>query len=325
MRMTRNVTHQDIANRVGVSRATVSLVLNGLSDKRVAPALAEKIRTEAHAMGYVTNRLARTLRTGESRVLALVVPKVDNPFFGDVYLGAESAAQAAGYTLALVHSRNMQSTQEVVVQHLAERAVDGFVLWQPMSAALTKRYAKRIATVEHRVHGVSAVEFAVNQAMHALLIQGVKRYQRIVHVSVDLPDPTFVMRREAFIAFGKQYTFHARQVRVPLDFGQIVQIIESLMKQSDDHTTLYCCDDDILAAAVYHCALKMRRHIPNDVAVTAIGGSSVADMLYPALTHVKLPAFALGVHAIEYLVATLQGKPPQSVVLSGTYVPGASH
>lgn len=322
--MTRNVTHQDIADRVGVSRATVSLVLNGHSAKRVAPALADKIRAEAQAMGYVTNRLARTLRTGESRVLALVVPKVDNPFFCEVYLGAESAAQAAGYTLALVHSRNSQSTQEIVVQHLAERAVDGFVLWQPMSPAVTKRYAQRIVTIEHRVPGVSAVEFAVNQAMHTVLLQGIKRYQRIVHVSVDLPDPTFVMRREAFIAFGQQYTFHARQIRVPLDFVQIVQMIESVIKQFDNHTTLFCCDDDMIAAAVYHCALKTQRRIPDDIAVAAIGGSTVADMLYPALTHVKLPAFALGAHAVEYLAATLQGKSPQSVVLTGTYVPGAS-
>lgn len=322
--MTRNVTHQDIANRVGVSRATVSLVLNGRSAKRVAPALAEKILAEAHAMGYVTNRLARTLRTGESRVLALVVPKVDNPFFGDVYLGAESAAQSAGYTLALVHSRNMKSTQEVVVQHLAERAIDGFVLWQPMSPALTKRYTSRIVTVEHRVPGVSAVEFAVNQAIHTLLIQGVKRYQRIVHVSVDLPDPTFVMRREAFSAFGQQYAFQARQIRVPLDFVQIVQIIERLMSEFDDQVTLYCCDNDMLAAAVYHCACKRQLRIPDDVAVAAIGGSNVADMLYPALTHVKLPAFMLGARAIEFLVATLQGHPPQSVVLTGTYMPGVS-
>lgn len=322
--MTPNVTHQDIADRVGVSRATVSLVLNGQSAKRVSPALADKIRAEAQAMGYITNRLARTLRTGESRVLALVVPKVDNPFFGEVYLGAESAAQTAGYTLMLVHSHNSHATQEIVVQHLAERAVEGFVLWQPMNPVLTKRYAHRITTVEHRVPGVSAVEFAVNQAMLTLLSHGIRRYQRIVHVSVNLPDTTFVMRREAFVLFGQQHSFHAQQIRVPLDFGQIVRMLEPLMNPDDYQPTLFCCDDDLLAAAVYHCALKIQRRIPTDVAVAAIGGSATAELLYPALTHVKLPAFTLGARAIEYLVQTLDGSPPQSVVLTGSFVPGAS-
>jgi DNA-binding LacI/PurR family transcriptional regulator len=323
--MTRNVTHQDIADRVGVSRATVSLVLNGQSTKRVTPALAEKIRAEAQAMAYVTNRLARTLRTGESNVLALVVPKVDNPFFGEVYLGAESAANAAGYTLSLVHSRNTQTTQEVVVQHLAERAVDGFVLWQPMNPSITKRYANRIVTVEHRIPGVSSVEFAVNQAMHTLLSHATKRYQSIIHLTVDLPDATFVMRREAFVTFGQKHpSVQMRQIRVPFDFLQIVHILGPIFDAQRDQTTLYCCDDDTLAAAVYHVAYKHTRTIPQQVAVMSIGGASVAELLFPTLTHIKLPAFELGSHAIRFLVSTLQGHASQSIVLPGAFVQGKS-
>jgi len=323
--MANNVTHQDIADRVGVSRATVSLVLNGQSDKRVAPALADKIRAEAQAMGYVTNRLARTLRTGQSQVLALVVPTVDSPLFSEVYHGAASAAHAAGYSLSLVHCRNTQKTQEVVVQHLSERAVDGFVLWQPMSPALTKSYAHRIVTVEHRIPGVSSVEFAVNQAMHTVLLHVLKRHQRIVHVSMDLPDSTFAMRREAFAGFGTKYAYlECRQIRVPGDFAQVVRMIEPLVSDSDRQSTLFCCDDDVLAAAVFQCAYKYQRRIPDQIAVTSIGGSALAEMLYPALTHIKLPAYELGARAIHYLVTTLQGQPHQSAVLTGTLVPGAS-
>jgi|GEM_PF-3386933 len=323
--MANNVTHQDIADRLGVSRATVSLVLNGQSEKRVAPALADKIRAEAQAMGYVPNRLARTLRTGQSQVLALVVPAVDSPFFGDVYHGAESAAHAAGYSLSLVQCRSTQKTQDVVVQHLSERAVDGFVLWQPMSPALTKSYAHRIVTMEHRVPGVSSVEFAVNQAMHTVLLHVLKRHQRIVHVSVDLPDSTFAMRREAFAGFGNKYVYlECRQIRVPRDFAQVVRMIEPLVSESDRQSTLFCCDDDVLAAAVYQCAHKFQRRIPEQIAVTSIGGSALAEMLYPALTHIKLPANELGARAIHFLAATLHGQPPQSAVLTGTLVPGAS-
>jgi DNA-binding LacI/PurR family transcriptional regulator len=276
-------------------------------------------------MGYVTNRLARTLRTGESNVLALVVPKVDSPFFGAVYLGAESAANAAGYTLSLVRSRNTQNTQEIVVQHLVERAVDGFVLWQPMNPSMTKRYANRIVTVEHRIPGVSSVEFAVNQAMHTLLSHANKRYQSIIHLTVDLPDATFVMRREAFVAFGQQYpSVQMRQIRVPFDFGQIIRILLPLFEAQRDQPTLYCCDDDMLAAAVYHMAYRQTQPIPQQVAVMSLGGSAVAELLFPTLTHIKLPAFELGSHAIRFLISTLHGHAPQSMVLPGAFVQGHS-
>jgi LacI family transcriptional regulator len=115
-----------------------------------------------------------------------------------------------------------------------------------------------------------------------------------------------------------------RQIRVPFDFLQIVHILGPIFDAQRDQTTLYCCDDDTLAAAVYHVAYKHTRTIPQQVAVMSIGGASVAELLFPTLTHIKLPAFELGSHAIRFLVSTLQGHASQSIVLPGAFVQGKS-
>src|SRR5579859_8270370 len=84
-------TSVDVARRAGVSQSAVSLVFGGKAAGRVGKRTQEAILNAARELGYHPNRAARTLRSGRSRLIALAVPDVSNPYFASVLEGVERA------------------------------------------------------------------------------------------------------------------------------------------------------------------------------------------------------------------------------------------
>jgi LacI family transcriptional regulator len=94
-------TIYDVAERAGVSPATVSRVLNG---HPVSPARARLVMDAARELNYTPNRVARTLRRQLSEVVALVIPDIENPFFTSLARGVADTAQQAGYSVVLCNT-----------------------------------------------------------------------------------------------------------------------------------------------------------------------------------------------------------------------------
>ena len=93
---------KDVARLASVSPATVSAVINGtavVSEKR-----AQRVRAAMEALDYHPDQVARSLRTGRSRVVGMIVPDITNPFYPEVILGVEDAARKAGYSVILCNS-----------------------------------------------------------------------------------------------------------------------------------------------------------------------------------------------------------------------------
>lgn len=94
-------TIYEVAQRAGVSTATVSRVFNGLN---VSPEKVRLVRKAAAELGFVPNRAARSLRTRTSDVIALVIADIENPFFTSLARGVEDAALAAGFSVVLCNT-----------------------------------------------------------------------------------------------------------------------------------------------------------------------------------------------------------------------------
>src|SRR6266566_3749115 len=121
-------TSVDVARRAGVSQSAVSLVFGGKAAGRVGKRTQEAILHAAHELGYRPNTAARTLRSGRSRLVALAVPDVSNPYFAAVLQGAEQAARKYGYAVMLAQVRDEQDWQQVLFDALMSRSVDGVLL-----------------------------------------------------------------------------------------------------------------------------------------------------------------------------------------------------
>jgi LacI family transcriptional regulator, galactose operon repressor len=123
--MTR-VTLMDVARHCGVSRATVSLVLN--DSPLVAAKTRDRVRQAMAELGYVYNRAAASLRTQHSDAIGVVLTNITNPYFAEFATGLQDVLTNSGTVPLLAVSNEDRDLQYRLIKSLVERSVDGIVL-----------------------------------------------------------------------------------------------------------------------------------------------------------------------------------------------------
>lgn len=123
------VSMQSIADQVGVSRTTVSFVLNGKEKEgRISPVVAEKIKEVARRENYRFNELARSLRTGHTRTIALVVADISDRFFASLAFHVQQQALHKGYLVVIASVGEDKAQFLPTVEMFVDRRVDGMIV-----------------------------------------------------------------------------------------------------------------------------------------------------------------------------------------------------
>jgi LacI family transcriptional regulator len=120
-------TQKDIAKLAQVSQATVSLVLNGISDASVPPVTQRKVLRAAKNLGYVPNRVAQSLRTQQTKTIACIVPDITNPFYPALERGAQKSAESNGYDVLIYNTDGLPAKERKCLERLLEGRVDGVI------------------------------------------------------------------------------------------------------------------------------------------------------------------------------------------------------
>ncbi|MHB1064935.1 MAG: LacI family DNA-binding transcriptional regulator [Georgenia sp.] len=152
---------QDVATHAGVSRSTASLVLRGST--RISSGTSARVRASMSELGYVYDRAAANLRGEPSKIVALVMTDLYNPFFATLTMALEDVLHQAGYTLLLGYSRDETARQEELLGAMAERRVDGVLLLpaEGTDQGLVERLeAQGVPTIMFARHVGSSVSYA---------------------------------------------------------------------------------------------------------------------------------------------------------------------
>ena len=120
-------TQKDIAKLAQVSQATVSLVLNGISDGSVPQVTQRKILRAAKRLGYVPNRVAQSLRTQQTKTIACIVPDITNPFYPALERGAQKSSEINGYDVLIYNTDGLPAKERKCLDRLLEGRVDGVI------------------------------------------------------------------------------------------------------------------------------------------------------------------------------------------------------
>ena len=125
----KRVSLKTIAKHLGVSTATVSLVLSGKAKKgRVSDETIKKIKEKAKELNYMPNTLAKGLRMGKSKTIGLVIADISNVFFGTLALYIQEYAEKDGYAVIIVNTNEKYDKMERLMQLLKARQVDGLII-----------------------------------------------------------------------------------------------------------------------------------------------------------------------------------------------------
>jgi LacI family transcriptional regulator, repressor for deo operon, udp, cdd, tsx, nupC, and nupG len=314
--MTDNVplsspTSVDVARRAGVSQSAVSLVFGGKADGRVGKQTQEVILQTARELGYRPNSAARTLRSGRSRLVALAIPDVSNPYFATVLQGAEQAARTHGYSVMLAQVRDKQDWQYIILDALTSRAVDGFLLCEVQFPATSEHLALqgKAVMVNAGSDVLPSLQLDITAGMHAavthLLHLG---HTKIAHLAAAVDAETFRLRHQAYLdtllhagySVMKDY-----QVQAPFTIPDAYRAARQVLECSDPPSAIVC-DSDVLAVGVYKAAKDLQRAIPQDLSVVSFDDSIIARILDPELTTVAIPARAIGEQALLLLLRVLE-------------------
>lgn len=122
----------DIANKLNISATTVSFILNGKAkEKRISDKMVEKVEKYIEEVGYKPNSLARSLRTGKTNIIGLMVESISNPFFANIARQIEKKAYNNGYKIIYSSTDNDTNRTKELIQMFRERHVDGYIISPP--------------------------------------------------------------------------------------------------------------------------------------------------------------------------------------------------
>jgi len=127
--MKKRVLISDIAKALGISVTTVSFILNDKAkEKRISDAMTKRVLDYVKKVGYKPNQLAKSLRTGQTKILGLLVEDIANPFFSNVAKYIERQAYDAGYHIIYCSMNNDGQKAKELIQMFMDRQVDGFII-----------------------------------------------------------------------------------------------------------------------------------------------------------------------------------------------------
>jgi len=306
---------QDVATRAGVSRTTVSFVMN---DTELAAAIPEDTRARVweavRALDYRPNQVARNLRTQRTNVIGFLTDEVaSTPFAGHLIAGAQAAAWAAGRILMIVNTERNEALTETAVEMLLDRQVDGMIYATMYHREVSLPAAIRaVPTVLLDCYVAdrslpSVVPDELRGGRDATEVLLARRHRRVAFINVNKPPvlPAAALRlvgyQQALAAYG--IAFDGALVRDgDGDPPSGYQHTLDLMQQPDPPTAIFCGNDRIAMGA--YDALRERGHaIPGDVAVMGFDDQDlIATYLRPALSTMALPHRAMGEWAVRYLI-----------------------
>ena len=130
--MGKRILISDIAKNLGVSVTTVSFILNGKAkEKRISDGLTKRVLDYVKKVGYKPNQLAQSLRTGQSKILGLIVEDISNPFFSNIAKYIERIAYDNGYHIIYCSMDNDETKAKELIQLFYDRQVDGYIITPP--------------------------------------------------------------------------------------------------------------------------------------------------------------------------------------------------
>ena len=311
-------TLEMVASHAGVSRATVSRVVNG--SESVAPHLREVVMRSVDALGYVPNQAARSLVTQRTDAIALVVSEPqsrifsDDPYFAGIIHGVSLELEAAGKQLVLIMSASGESHARVE-RYAAGGHVDGVMLFSihgedPLPAKLERMGIPVVCN--GRPLGSSTLpyvdatnELGAENAVRYLFEQGRRKIVTIAGppdmvAGIDrLNGYLTAVTHEPVIAYG--------------DFTREsgARAMRSLLDTHPDLDAVFAASD-LMADGALRTLRQAGRRVPGDVAVIGFDDNTVAAFADPPLTTVRQPIQEIGRSLARQLLRMAAGEVVES-------------
>ncbi|HEV2912451.1 MAG TPA: LacI family DNA-binding transcriptional regulator [Pyrinomonadaceae bacterium] len=303
---------KDVARRAGVSTATVSHVIN--NTRFVSDATRLKVLDAIEECKYYPNAHARSLASGRSQMIGVLVSDIANPFFPELVKSIEAAAFERGYDVLLLNTDYQAERTLHYVRRIIQRKVAGVALMtSELDAVLIDELARcRISVVFLDLGSkgtcmsnvVVDYEVGIEEAVRHLVERG---HRRFAYVGGPLRLRSAVKRLDAFrdsvqrlLPEGPPPVIHEGDFR----FDGGVRAAREFLAAPELPTAVVAAND-MMALGVMRECVAYGLSIPQDISIVGFDDIAFAELADPPLTTVSLPRTELGRKAVEALMMTI--------------------
>lgn len=306
----RNVTIKEVAKAAGVSVATVSYVLNNTGS--VSTPVRNKVLNTAKNMGYRPNLSARSMRTGKTQTLGLILPDLCNPFFPELAQSIENSAREAGYSVVLIDTQGKRDVETEGIKRLIQNGVEGIV-WCPTTNENPLKSIAGNTPIVVVDRPLSDFDFVSSDYTHGgkLLAEYLRQrnHRSIALVSGPLALPSARARRDGFIGELSDPTVIKWEMENEFSI-QLSSPVKNALAQVSGPSgpSVIVCGNDLIAIGVMRELQSLGKKIPDDISVVGFDDIPWARIVTPELTTIRQPISQLGLEAVDLLLRRISNK-----------------
>lgn len=312
------VTMEDIARAAGVSKATVSRVLN-YADDGVGLATRQRVQRIADELHYSPKRDDSKRSFNSFRYLALVLPDITNPFFSNLAKAVESSARKNGYSLIIINTDFSEENEAMELRDLIRKRIGGIILVPSGMQArpehqLPHKYGIPMVLLDRKLAGNSDYMGIYSNNEYASVICCNRLIQNgsrdIVFISGPLNTSTSIERFEGYKAVLAQNNipFHPEMCKngnytVESGYNAVIELEKSGIR----YTSILAAND-LMAIGALKAVQELGYQVPGDVQIIGFDNIEFSQYCEPSLSTVQQPTFEMGNKAVNLLLKVINSE-----------------
>jgi LacI family transcriptional regulator len=317
--MKKKVSLKDVAEKLGVSVATVSYVLSHDQDKndKISKDVTEKVKKIVKELNYKPNEIAKSLKMGKTFTIGLIVADISNPFFAHLARIIEDEAAKLNYTVIFGSSDEKSSKTGDLIQFLMSRQVDGFIIVPSEGTEHLIKHLKSLnvpfVLLDRNFPDIHTNSVCINnleisyKAVKRLIDQGNTKIG-IIAYSTGLYH--MHQRIEGYRKALLDNSIEVNEDWVKLisysDIDNGVRSAIDNMISGNERIKAILFATNTLGVVGLKYIDELNYKVPKDIAVISFDQGDTFDFFYCPLTHVKQPIMELGKNCVRILINAIE-------------------
>lgn len=314
------ITMDEIAKLAGVSKATVSRVLND-SECGVGEQTRVRVKKIAEELGYSVEQTEKKKNVSFTRYIALILPDITNPFFADLAKSVEDSLRRKGYSLVLANTDFSEDNEAAQIRELMVKHLEGILLVPSGIRAreehdLPRRYQIPMVLVDRKLEGISDIPGVYSNNEYASVISCEhlirKGARDIVFISGPLNVSTSIERFEGYKAVLAQHSIPFRpemcrhgSYTVESGYNAVLELERSGISYS-----AILAANDLMALGALKAVREFGYRVPEDVQIIGFDNIEFSQYCEPSLSTMQQPTFDMGAKAVELLTGIIEKRDP---------------
>lgn len=321
------ITIDDVAKRAGVSKTTVSRILNGNYSQNTEET-KERVQKIIRELNYHPNPMARGLKQMKTNIIGIVLSNLSNPFWSMVLEGVEDTCRSSGYSLMICHSNEDSHREAELIEGLRNRQVDGMIVNPTVNnqvlfeEIIEKHYP--LVIINRRIEGMDVDSVLIDNIKGARMavnhfVQTGKR-NLVAFVYQPLGVTTWQDRITGFKEALREHSIDRQDrsvIEVKNEVGRVKKAVMEYFKSSYPAEAVFSTNN-MMTLEILEAFKELNIKVPDDIALIGYDDTVWAKHLNPPLTTIKQPAYEMGVIAAKNLIKKINSKTkrkPKTVVL----------